>query len=565
MLRKDHFLLTAIIAMFSLQTASAQGNYQQNNWSSSEMRYRNQGYDMIDSAYIPAGRMKQHREFLAHNYVFPAKPRNMWEIGVGAGLYNILGDVPGLAPWQKGGFGIHGHVRKAWGYVISNRIQYNYGIAKGMQWQESRNYRFNPAWNQHYYAAGNPEAVGTEAIHYNYRMESHQLNFDAIATANNIRFHKARSFWVAYGFIGVGALAYKTYVNSLNADGNAYNYCEMVTVPQIYENKNEITKALQNGMDNSYETAAESEAGRGRAEFGKRGVGGVAKTLLFAPSVGAGIQVRLSRHVNISLEDRLTIPYNDDLIDGQRWAEQVYGSAALTGQKDIVNYLGLGFNVNLGGRRSIEPLYWMNPMVYVYSQLSSGDRVQMPEMELPDADFDGITDQFDLCPGTPAGVAVDAHGCPLDTDGDMVPDFRDKQLITPTECQPVDVDGIGKCPCPEGCDPIVPPVTGCENIIPGSVSFRRGSSELTNSCKRQLDNLADQLRGQTGCDVILKTYPKALPHDGSSERRARKRLENAVEYLKYQGGIEESRIKTQLDEYMDKESDVINYEPVRTQ
>jgi hypothetical protein len=43
------------------------------------------------------------------------------------------------------------------------------------------------------------------------------------------------------------------------------------------------------------------------------------------------------------------------------------------------------------------------------------------------------------------------HGVSLDTDGDGVPDCRDKELITPTYCQPVDADGVGKCPCPEGC------------------------------------------------------------------------------------------------------------------
>src|SRR5688572_32552625 len=52
-------------------------------------------------------------------------------------------------------------------------------------------------------------------------------------------------------------------------------------------------------------------------------------------------------------------------------------------------------------------------------------------------------------PNTPAGCPVDTHGVTLDRDGDGVPDCKDKQLITPTECQPVDADGVGKCPDPE--------------------------------------------------------------------------------------------------------------------
>jgi len=38
-----------------------------------------------------------------------------------------------------------------------------------------------------------------------------------------------------------------------------------------------------------------------------------------------------------------------------------------------------------------------------------------------------------------------------DRDGDGVPDSRDKELITPTFCQPVDADGVGKCPDPSCC------------------------------------------------------------------------------------------------------------------
>ncbi|MGI4761058.1 MAG: OmpA family protein, partial [Janthinobacterium lividum] len=33
---------------------------------------------------------------------------------------------------------------------------------------------------------------------------------------------------------------------------------------------------------------------------------------------------------------------------------------------------------------------------------------------------------LDKCPGTPAGVKVDATGCPLDGDGDGVPDYQDR-------------------------------------------------------------------------------------------------------------------------------------------
>ncbi len=42
-----------------------------------------------------------------------------------------------------------------------------------------------------------------------------------------------------------------------------------------------------------------------------------------------------------------------------------------------------------------------------------------------DTDGDGVKDKKDDCPNTPAGVAVDEHGCCLDRDGDGIPDYKD--------------------------------------------------------------------------------------------------------------------------------------------
>jgi outer membrane protein OmpA-like peptidoglycan-associated protein len=75
-----------------------------------------------------------------------------------------------------------------------------------------------------------------------------------------------------------------------------------------------------------------------------------------------------------------------------------------------------------------------------------------------DSDGDGVPDYLDKAPNTPKGVKVDADGRPLDNDGDGVPDYLDKCPDTPknvkvnaTGC-PLDADADGvpdyldKCP-----------------------------------------------------------------------------------------------------------------------
>lgn len=75
-----------------------------------------------------------------------------------------------------------------------------------------------------------------------------------------------------------------------------------------------------------------------------------------------------------------------------------------------------------------------------------------------DEDSDGVTDDVDECPGTPAGWPVDAEGCPLDSDGDGVADGED---ACPAEPGPASNAG-----CPEGEPP--PPSGDCEALAGAS-------------------------------------------------------------------------------------------------
>ena len=94
-----------------------------------------------------------------------------------------------------------------------------------------------------------------------------------------------------------------------------------------------------------------------------------------------------------------------------------------------------------------------------------------------DADGDGVLDGLDKCPGTPKGSSVDAGGCPKDSDGDGVVDGLDKCPDTPAGATvdasgcPKDsdgdgvMDGLDKCPdTPRGA---TVDATGCTHDSDG--------------------------------------------------------------------------------------------------
>lgn len=465
-------------------------------WSNRDMTYHGKNYDILDSAYYPKFRAKQFHRYIEHQEAFPPKPRNMWEAGLGFGLYNVIGDVQSLLLWQKGGGGINVNVRKSIGYVFSMRLHYIYGVAKNLDLSPTTGYdgpytMFNYTPIQ--YATPTQPA---DAVYRATRMESSQLNLDFMFNLGNISFHRARNKLSFFGYVGAGALGYKTRVNALEDDYDPYTFSSIVAGASA--KPKETRKKLQNGMDKSWETPAPNTGTSKILDD---------KILDFAPSIGAGAQFRINKKFNIQLENRFVIPV-DPFLDGTRYGPNLAGAPGPGRTSDAINYFSFGVNYNIKSKKCVEPLYWINPLDHAYNELSYPRHMILPNPVLPDKDEDGVTDQFDKCPKTPAGLPVDAHGCPLDTDGDGVPDYKDKQLITPTECQPVDADGVGNCPCPEGCKEVVNTNNNnsknpCGNINAGAILFPENSNKINKGMQVQLATLAAQMQANPLCKVVI--------------------------------------------------------------
>jgi outer membrane protein OmpA-like peptidoglycan-associated protein len=473
-------------------------------------------YNIFDSSVVPKKGMAQQNEFMNNTYDFPAKPRNELEVGVSGGMFSLSGDVSAKLP--TAGFAVH--IRKALGYIFSLRLQYMYGGAKGLDWKPSAGYKSNPAWVNNGYG-------GSDLVYYNYRSHVQDLTLQGIFTLNNIRFHKQKTGMVLYGGIGAGVMIYDTRINALNGSSKI-NFSQVTT--SGYTNRKDIRDKLKSLMDDSYETKAQNDGDRRPKLWGQ--------TLRPTGTVLAGIAFKLGKRVNLAIEDRFSFA-KDDLMDGQQWQDNVNG--VLTGDFDTYNYASVGLNFNLG-KKSIEPLWWINPLDYAYSEINNPKHMKIPKPVFDDADGDGVVDQLDKEPNTPAGCPVDTHGVTKDTDGDGVPDCKDKQLITPTECQPVDADGVGKCPDPECCKNRVPDSTlnVCKIGDLPSVSFKGKGGGLSSDAKAMLATVASKLKDNANCSIIVTGYPAASK---ASQALCNKRTAAVKTYLTEKEGISADRIE----------------------
>ena len=86
-----------------------------------------------------------------------------------------------------------------------------------------------------------------------------------------------------------------------------------------------------------------------------------------------------------------------------------------------------------------------------------------------DADRDGVKDKYDMCLGTPRGVKVDKLGCPLDSDGDGIPDYLDSCQVTSEKAYGY-IDSIG-CPFDSDGDGVPDYLDECPNTPAEAIGF----------------------------------------------------------------------------------------------
>lgn len=120
-----------------------------------------------------------------------------------------------------------------------------------------------------------------------------------------------------------------------------------------------------------------------------------------------------------------------------------------------------------------------------------------------DSDGDGVPDDLDQCPGTPAGEPVNEVGCPL------------PKCKTPEPGQPVTLEG-----CAAG-----------DKIVLRGVNFEFDKSRLTANARTILDGVGDALTTAPTVTVEIGGHTDAKGTDEYNQKLSERRAQSVVQYL----------------------------------
>jgi OOP family OmpA-OmpF porin len=447
------------------------------------------GWDWKDTSKIAVKNLPQHNEFLNNQYPYPAMPRNQWELGFGVGYAQVNGDVK-----SKGGFGGTVTLRKA----LNNTFSIRAGLTGLI-------------------TSGSPTTYGTSIGQVDYKNQTHQLSVDVIASLNSRSYYRGNPKTNVYLLGGYSLNAARVLYKTTIPGGNQPGGYSIFYGQQLANTQSGLVTTL------------------GGATISGRH----AYAVFHGLDLGGGIAFKVSPKVNIALEHKYTFTYTGyDYLDAYKGGNN----------DDYYGFTSFRVNVNIGNKaKRVEPLWWLNPNNFIYSELNSPKHMKLPKVVLPDADGDGITDQFDLEPNTPKGCPVDSHGVSKDTDGDGVPDCRDKEVLTLKSCFPVNSDGVGTCPEPACCKEIkdmianMKPVGKAPECTIGnlpSIQFK-GNAKLSKDGQTALTAAAARINANPTCKVKVMGY-------GASSKAAQQlsweRVNAVIKYLVEKQGVSESRL-----------------------
>lgn len=274
------------------------------------------------------------------------------------------------------------------GIKFTNNNKNNYGLGINLKWK-CLSGSLNVDVNNY------GQILNTKNEHKSFKANGNMFGFEV-------------NYWPIikknYGlFIGTGLsyLKNKIFTDTLDVNGNKYNYWTDGTIRDQPEAYNNIFTSNKIKKDNVFESS-------------------IGQTKDFIYPLRAGIMIRFIKDIQISYASTFYIT-NKNNIDGN----------INTKKKDYLMY------------NTLSLIWYFNS----YDKVDQGiyKKVNFKDLWDADEDNDGVNDVKDKCFGTKKGVKVDKYGCPFDTDNDGIDDNKDKEKNTEKKLL-TDLDGIGQEP-----------------------------------------------------------------------------------------------------------------------
>ncbi len=136
------------------------------------------------------------------------------------------------------------------------------------------------------------------------------------------------------------------------------------------------------------------------------------------------------------------------------------------------------------------------------------------EKVVTDSDGDGVPDCRDKCPNTPKGVKVDKEGCPLDSDGDGVPDHLDE--------------------CPDTPKGATVNSVGCW-ALKGVVLFDFNKWDIKPEAHRLLDEVVAILKKNPEIKGVIEGHTDSIGSEEYNQGLSEKRAQAVEKYIEEQG------------------------------
>ncbi|MEQ8909340.1 MAG: DUF6089 family protein [Vicingaceae bacterium] len=211
---------------------------------------------------------------------------------------------------------------------------------------------------------------------------------------------------------GIEAVEYNPKTDLLAYNGEPYNYWRDGSIRNLPENSPQADQAVIIRRDYSYETDIREAGFNGSTDYLERA---------FAIPVNAGVTMHLNSQFNFRVQSTIHFTFTD-YIDGitpstsQAYVDQKAGNS----RNDFFVVSGVSLSYNFQKVEAAEPFERFDDAPIDYRNSGNTE----------DFDQDGVIDLIDNCPNTPRGIQVDTLGCPVDTDKDGIPDYKDEEINT---------------------------------------------------------------------------------------------------------------------------------------